>query len=138
MTQEEKELLLKDLCARLPYGVKCDIGYYNPYTLCRLNVDNENGIILYFTDDKDEFNVQLYLSDEKPYLFPLSSMDEEMKNFIKWKLTTPKYDSFDEETLEDLINNNVQVVHYCYEHHIDINGFIEKGLAKDATGLNIY
>jgi hypothetical protein len=133
MTKAEKELLLKDLCARLPYGVKCDIGYYNPYTLCRLNIDKENdGIKLDLTDYKDEINVQLYLSDEKPYLFPLSSMDEEMKNFLKWKLTTPKYDSFDEESLEDLLNSNMQIVHYCYEHYLDINGLIERDLALEA------
>ncbi len=133
MTQKDKDLLLKDLCARLPYGVKCKY-----YDCCESDYDE--GTICGF--ERKEYiqidGVCIHIEEVKPYLIPLSSMTEELKNFIRWKLTTPKYDSFDEELLEDLLNNNMQVVHFCYEYHLDINGLIEKGLANDATGLNIY
>ena len=141
MKKEQKELLLKDLCTRLPYGVKCQVQedeYTYIGTLCRIEVDNKNGNLLDFVETINGVDCQVYLTEVKPYLFPLSSMPEEEKNFLKWKLTTPKYDSFDEETLEDLFNNNLQVVNYCYKNHIDVSGLIEKGLAIDATGLNIY
>lgn len=133
MTQENK-LLLSELSARLPYGVKASFYGFEEECEC---IDIIDGIYP-FDNEISIGQYGLKVEEVKPYLFPLSSIDEKTKNFLKWKLTTPKYDSFDEETLEDLINNNVQVVHYCYENHIDINGFIEKGLAKDASGLNIY
>lgn len=143
MTQENKELLLKDLCARLPYGVKiehtdsCIIGTLNNLTTYRL-YDGDNIKDIYSAIDIFGDGNCIRVEYFRPYLFPLSSMTEELKNFIRWKLTTPKYDSFDEESLEDLFNNNMQVVQFCYEHHLDINGLIEKRLALDATGLNIY
>jgi hypothetical protein len=131
MTQKDKDLLLKDLSARLPYEVKVQVfnhGVESVETLYQIDLD---GYISTLECDELKYSY-------KPYLFPLSSMTEELKNFIRWKLTTPKYDSFDEESLEDLLNNNIQVVHFCYEHRLDINGLIEKDLAIDATGKNIY
>mgnify|MGYP003288611542 CR=1 FL=1 len=132
MTQKEKFLLLKEISARLPFGVKCNVGDNKPYTLSRIEIDEENGHLLDFIEMKNGLDMQVYLSEVKPYLIPLSSIREELKNFIRWKLTTPKYDSFDEESLEDLFNNNMQVVQFCYEHHLDINGLIERGLALEA------
>lgn len=41
--EEDKELLLKDICSRLPYGVKCDVGDDKPYTLSRIEIDGKNG-----------------------------------------------------------------------------------------------
>lgn len=127
MKQEYKELLLKDLCGRLPYNVAID---------CR---DEDSKFTCYLTTDiLREIQNNTYHSEYKPYLFPLSSMTDKLKTFIRWKLTLPFYETFDEESLEDLLNNNIQVVNFCYENHIDINGLIEKGLAIDATGKNIY
>lgn len=126
-----KDLLLKDLCARLPYEVKVQVFNYGVESVETLYQIDLDGYISTLECDELKYSY-------KPYLFPFSSMTEELKNFIRWKLTTPKYDSFDEDSIEDLLNNNRQVVHFCYENHIDINGLIEKGLAKDATGLSIY
>ena len=79
----DKELLLKDLCARLPYGVKVN-GVF-------LNYNKDNGKILYEKCDK-EFNYEHLNRYEtlKPYLFPLSSMTEEQKKEIskRYKLHT--------------------------------------------------
>lgn len=79
MTQEQKDLLLKDLCGRLPYDVKVncndkvynfnDIQYFN---ICILTDDNENNA---FTTAGIKYI--------KPYLFPLSSMSEEQKQDLK-------------------------------------------------------
>lgn len=127
------ELLLKDLCSRLPYGVKVNEDIQGDFTL--IGLTKERALTTCEVEGKfNDFPIELI----KPYLFPLSSMTEELKNFIRWKLTTPKYDSFDEESLEDLFNNNIQVVNFCYEHHLDISGLIEKSLALDATNLGIY
>ena len=76
MTQENKELLLRDLCSRLPYGVKCDINDNKPYTLSSISNDYD-GILIRFKEQKNGFNMEVYLSEVKPYLFPLSSMTEE-------------------------------------------------------------
>ena len=75
MTYEDKELLLQDLCARLPYGVLCNIGLKYPFQLQRIFVDRLDGILLDFYEDGDDY--QVYLSEVKPYLRPMSSMTEE-------------------------------------------------------------
>lgn len=127
MTQKDKELLLiKDLCARLPYRVKCEV--YNCIGVLD-EVTTFYGVGVTYSNGQD---TTCRIDECKPYLIPLSSMDDELKNVIKWKLTTPLHDSFDEDSLEDLLNNSTQVVNYCYEHHLDINGLIERGLALEA------
>lgn len=129
MTQEDKDLLFKDLCARLPYDVKCQdvtLDFVGTMT----DISRHDNMCKLYNDYGD--NYTCFMANCKPYLYPLSSIGEELKNFIRWKLTTPKYDSFDEESLEDLLNNNMQVVHFCYEYHLDINGLIERGLALEA------
>ena len=136
MTQEEKDLLLKDLSCRLPYGVKAYVKhwsnlewkyYENVYTvkstfpsLNEVHVQSETGsvdVILGYPD---------YVI--KPYLFPLENMTEEQK----LELTTIKpYVSLNknkEYLLFDWLNAN----------HFDYRGLIPMGLAIDATGLNIY
>lgn len=72
MTQTEKELLLRDLCARLPYDVK-------------VLFDNKVFSIDYISYIYEEIkldicdNYTLDVSDVKPYLFPMSSMTDEDK-----------------------------------------------------------
>ena len=135
MTQEDKNLLLKDLCSRLPYGVMIGHGS-NLSKLDTIFMCDSISVSSTSMDKKLSYNLDL--DEVKPYLFPLPSMDEELKNFLKWKLTTPQHDSFDEDPIEDLLNNNMQVVNFCYEYNLDINGLIPKGLAEDATVKNIY
>ena len=123
MTQEDKELLLKDLCARLPYGVKVqdELGRIN-----KLVIGNADLNRLYYND----FSIY---SEEKlslPYLRPMSSMTEEQSKeyheLIGGMFGTSALINF--EILEDFFHKN----------HFDYRGLIEKGLAIDATGLNIY
>ena len=123
MTHEDKELLLKDLCARLPYGVKVESVFINPDTKehksCGIEVFDATSILM-IRDGLGEF---------KPYLFPLSSMTEEQKKEQEAHFTCIKH---------DMSFSICRYMEWCYKNHFDINGLIEKGLAIDATGLNIY
>lgn len=122
MTQTEKDLLLKDLCTRLPYGVKCQIQedkHIHIGTLCRIEFDNKNGHLLDFVESINYLDCQFYISEVKPYLFPMSSMTKEQYNqYIKYSV----YEGL------DWLNKN----------HFDYRGLIPMGLAIDATGLNVY
>lgn len=127
MKQEDKDLLLKDLCSRLPYGVKCDVGYNKPYTLCRIEIDSKNEHLLDFIEIIDDFDVQYYLCEVKPYLFPLSSMTEKQEQeYINTCNGCCTY-YWTDETFD-----------YLNKNRFDYRGLIPKGLANDATGLNIY
>ena len=126
MTQEDKELLLKDLCAMLPYGVKVKVKYYDDNW--RLLAIYTNGTT-YVTRDIG-YPIETCFEDCKPYLFPLSSMTEEQSKeyheLIGGMFGTSALINF--EILEDFFHKN----------HFDYRGLIEKGLAIDATNLNIY
>ena len=117
MTQEQKELLLKDLCARLPYNVRVE---YNGTTFTNMFdvLGIAHGRIMLCLPFMSKTECPL-IEEVKPYLFPLSSMTDDQK--IEYKRTC---------TLASLdwLNNN----------HFDYRGLIEKGLAIDATGKNIY
>ena len=149
MTQEDKELLLKDLCARLPYGVKMNHiadDEHSPKTLIGIAKDmiTLEGIGGYECVDVEHY---------KPYLFPLSSITEEQSmelfklfgislvdsigaDYIKINectgITFYLNKGFDVETHLD------RLIDWLYKNHFDYRGLIEKGLAIDATGLNIY
>ena len=92
MTQEQKDLLLKDLCARLPYGVKIALknnGAYHHENIAKkgdvtieiLKGFNGNYFSIRHTNplDWDWYDDDIDIEDIKPYLFPLSSMTEEQK-----------------------------------------------------------
>ena len=123
MAQENKELLLKDLCARLPYGVKFLRESWN------FEWDQELSVIEVLEDiDKDGYinNTKVYsIEDIKPYLFPLSSMTEEQKKKWFYTLSSDYHITYD-------------TVDWCNKNHFDYRGLIEKEIAIDATGLNIY
>ena len=123
MTQEERAML-KDLCARLPYGVKFPMMCWDeetgetvkPVTLYSINKDG------YCCVSEDDYSP--YIDDVKPYLFPLSSMTEEQKqDMIKSSCG---------------IGSDKNVFDWYNKNHFDYRGLIEKGLAIDATNKNIY
>lgn len=134
MTQEDKELLLKDLCARLPYGVKVASVFINPDTKehksCGIEVFDATSILM-IRDGLGEF---------KPYLFPLSSMTEEQKReYNRWKHEVPVCHYEYGDIVEEIeLYDSPESFEYLIENHFDYRGLIEKGLAIDATGLNIY
>ena len=136
MTQEDKELLLKDLCGRLPYGVKCYKMTFKPElaeeVICMLRNGSHNCV---------QLGTFLYrLEHIKPYLFPLSSMTEEQKDNCPIG-----------ETNLNIIKSNtgygiIEIpwrllyifIEWCNKNHFDYRGLIEKGLAIDCTNLNVY
>ena len=145
MTQENKELLLKDLCSRLPYEVigKCEIDASYDTSFNTIFQTHKFDAIIYglkeellfvtpLIEDMDEQEFAneevddgIDILDFKPYLFPLSSMTDEQKiNLTKFVANGIN----GENILYDWFNKN----------HFDYRGLIEKGLAIDATGLNIY
>lgn len=117
MKQEDKDILLKDLCGRLPYGVRIK-HKYGFTTLTDIDC-YDLGEVTINTLAGDEDPNSYYLQDIKPYLFPLSSMTKEQYNhYMKYSAS--------------------KAIDWCNKNHFDYRGLIEKGLAIDATGLNIY
>ena len=123
MTQDDKDLLLQDLCARLPYGVKVESVFINTDTKkrksCGIEVFDATCILM-IRDGFGEF---------KPYLFPLSSMTDKQKN---------EYQYITERWMNDPAYSISDSIDWLNENHFDYRGLIEKGLAIDATGTDIY
>lgn len=128
MTQEDKDLLLKDLSARLCYNVVCQVefkghGKYESESMLLSGIFKDEAC---FTSERGS----VYSDEYKPYLFPLSSMTEKQSKiyheFVRGMFGTSVLINF--EFLEDFFHKN----------HIDYRGLIPMGLAIDATGLNIY
>lgn len=121
MRQEDKDLLLRDLCGRLPYGVKMSHiadDEHSPNTLIGIAKDM---ITLEGLGGYECVDVEHY----KPYLFPLSSMTEEQKtshNFLK----------------HSAYASPAKLIDFYNKNHIDYRGLILMDLAIDATNLNIY
>lgn len=146
MTQKEKELLLQDLCCRLPYGViiqedcmEHDKMFLPNEENNRLNIiDLSDGTLM--TNSGDYY----YVYKVKPYLFPMSSMTEKQENEWNNLHFNPLYEVLEgnfngnEEQLQLFSKSMADPIQWCYKNHFDCNGLIPKGLAIDASNLNIY
>ena len=121
MTQEDKDLLLKDLCARLPYGVKCK---YNDGVIVNTLSVNFFWEQIEGWEKYVNHTLKYDVEDIKPYLFPLSSMTWEQECQYR-------------EVIASSLNH-YEVYDWFNKNHFDYRGLIEKGLAIDATGKNIY
>lgn len=142
MTQEEKEILIQDLCARLPYGVKVQTTYINPKTKARSDI----GI-----DVLSPTEISLLIDgyeEHKPYLFPLSSMTEEQYNTLR-ELGILDNCSHSYEYVNSHIYGisfifkqfktySLELIKWLNKNHFDYRGLIPMGLAIDCTNLNIY
>lgn len=128
MTQEEKDLLFKDLCARLPYQPMCE-----------------------FTDTEDDFctataalgySLRGFIVGKiliKPYLRPMSSMTDKEKAELKF-LTTKDLSEFAEHITNGhglshdglYMFDKLRQLDFCLSHHFDFRGLIPMGLALEA------
>ena len=149
MIREEKDLLLKDISSRLPYGVKFIIdetyltedmiksGYAETQelygTTCEGNIELLN------------MDYHMPIESIKPYLIPLSSMTREQlfevqeimgKNEVKIEDSLIRIIDSERNTIS--YSEILALLEWFYKNHFDINNLITAGLAIDATGLNIY
>jgi hypothetical protein len=154
MTQEEKDLLLKDLSGRQTHNVKCQVfNDAKPYTLSGV-LHNKPYSQLYFEElDWKEHDGFVGVEYCKPYLFPLSSMTEEQLAELK-EFADLKYEHNTLELAEWGWDNTYKTLEfwleeipsYCVikvfdwldENNFDYRGLIPLNLAIDATNLNIY
>lgn len=126
MTQEEKDLLLKDLCARLPYGVKAIVKTHKGENVGKIiSVSTKNNIILgELYNGKECF--WLDYGSFKPYLRPMTSMTKEEKViYSNYKIVVRDLGIVFEYNLDF-------VTEWLLKHHFDYRGLIEKGLAIEA------
>lgn len=147
MGKGDKELLINDLCARLPYGLKC--AYFNTKNEFKVGellavLCKEKRVLI------DKLSIDYDGCDcigVIPYLFPLSSLTSKQRTEIGKILTDVKeqyspYGVVNTEGCDNLFICSVKqsnaLINYCLSQHLDINGLIEKGLAIDATNLEIY
>lgn len=135
MEQNLKELLLKDLCARLPYGVKIEL---TPVTKGKCVT-----LTLMILRDYFIFDNVNYL----PYLRPMSSMTEEEKEEMHNLLSPEGTAIYKNEGIAIPLNHcgdwvsyefMNRIIDYLNAHHFDYRGLIDKNLALDCTGLHIY
>lgn len=135
--QENKDLLLRDLCGRLQYGVILQCCGIVGERLCSI-------------DDKGLINNDYDIEEVKPYLFPMSAMTEEQKEEISKRYN---YHNYYEGLCIEITNhsegywdddNSCHLQDYLWledwlnKNHFDYRGLIDMGLALDATNLNIY
>jgi len=124
MKKEHKDLLIADLCGRLPYKVMVEFVSYK---------DEEKPWIGELScKDLDCFMHDVGFIEIKPYLFPLSSMTEEQDKEFALLQTSAGKEGF------LYAWNCATMMKWLIENNFDYNGLIPKGLAKDATGKNIY
>lgn len=143
MTQEDKELLLKDLCGRIPYGVKVELhenvctllGYFDDFVMLTANVPTGQ---------------QTNISNIKPYLRPMSSMNEdEQEDFSVFIGRTERYVQqicLDADSIANPIIGGFKCVYWglfnkCIDwlnkKMFDYRGLIPMGLALEAPE-NMY
>lgn len=126
MTQEDKLLLLTDLCARLPYGVKVYAGEDLAMTLKQIDYKG-------FCESWENEEFKCHSRWMLPYLRPMSSMtEEERKEYHKTLFYSEAYDE------SNKINGKITFKTYDYLNsiHIDYRGLIPKGLAIEVTEEN--
>ena len=140
MTQEEKQLLLKDLCCRLPYGVKVCARFNtgSRYTTNVTAISADRDYIQLRQNDLHPYTGSS-VEDIRPYLRPMSSMtEEEMADYAR--LIGGVSNSFNTEQItnyKDIDLSNLDYLDkWLNRHHLDYRGLIPKDLAIEVTEKN--
>ena len=138
--QEDKELLLKDLSGRLPYGVigQCEIDasydtefetipQTHKFHAVATGFNEDSLFVCPMIENQDELEIAneeigdgVYILDFKPYLFPLSSMTEKQKD---------EYQYITERWMNDPAYSISDSIDWLNKNNFDYRGLIEKGLA---------
>ncbi len=122
MTQNEKELLFKDLCARLPYGVICDM-WDELESESKITERLKMGGLSAFYEHHG-FGV-------RPYLRPMSSMTDEEK-YIYRHMLGATLNSEGVSIMFVYVEDFPVVMDWLNAHHFDYRGLIDEGLALKA------
>lgn len=145
MKPDDKELLLKDLCARLPYGVKAQVLGWDeekgevevPLKIYSINTDG----YVYFESNDYDVNY-LPVEDVRLYLRPMSSMTEEERELLNRMALENSLKCIEEEDPQKVfllrVKHDAEELAYLYEHHYDVFGLIPAGLALSAETFNSY
>ena len=135
MNRDEKYLVIDDISGRIPHGVVCKTDWGNK-TLKGIQYDNVNTLLYFGVCNYTNKVIETYISEVKPYLLPISNMTDKQKKELDDTLI-----SLNLKALSDEMNSEVIATYeidFYNKNHIDYRGLIPKGLALDATGLDIY
>lgn len=137
LQETQNKLLFQELCARMPYGVKLQHEIF--YSCCNqveeVYIDTLDWIKPNGTIGVKEVGFHLDIDEVKPCLFPISSLNEKQCEEL-YKIAKVEY--ADSTVLKTMLATSANLVNWCMQNHIDINGLIPMGLAIDATEKNIY
>lgn len=133
MKWEDKELLLKDLSARLPYKVVAQVTYKDSEGW----KTEDRKVLGVYTDGQVYVDcVYTNIENTKPYLRPMSSMTEEEKRHISKMMCLRTYDNGVVYDMTYPVYTPYYVMEDCLSYlrsiHVDYSGLIEKGLAIEA------
>ena len=141
MNREEKYLVIDDISGRIPHGVVFKTDWGNK-TLKGIQYDYVNTLLYFGVCDSTNKIFETYVSDVKPYLLPMTSMTEEKRKYIsdRWGIN----ENFNFEIDPNWGDYHIEAedaagfIDWLNRNHYDYRGLIPKGLALDATGLDIY
>lgn len=125
MTKENKDLLIRDLCGRLPYGCLCEIRQRegcSPVLIDNLNCGTIKGVL--------DYNWYVH-----PYLRPMASMTEEEKHDYLY-LCEKRLDREVKDSVTYYYFDTIESFDYLNKHHFDYRDLIDKGLAIEVTDDN--
>ena len=127
MTEQEKELLIKDLCARLPYEV---IIHFNE------GIGEDDQVLYGYRKNGKytQFNDGYFVDEFKPYFRPMKSMtSEERKECEKLMEVREARDTGGVDGAKWYVyHDTLASIDFLLSHHFDISGLIERGLAFEA------
>ena len=145
MTEEQKQLLLQDLCARLPYGVKVEnTSFLEPQIQTLFGRVSDDEFIMLetyksvggkdFRKVTDNVHYTGYLERIKPYLRPMSSMTMEEKRYKLSKFFKIINTNIEGVGYIPTLNSGsaIEYINWLNANHFDYRGLIEMGLALEA------
>lgn len=148
MTKEEKNLLLKDLCGRLPYGVEVQVDTYGTVYDARVEAVWSDGTVYVECDTSVD---AVDIAEVKPYLFPLSALSvPEMNEIVEMTNCNFPWDLLNEDgkldwTVGGLVESELFsltleqidcISEWFKRNGYDYLGLLDKGLAKDKMDFN--